>query len=125
MVKNCEKNRAEIIPYVRVDIYKDIYADLGTLGPMQSMFLQGGYNGIVLFRDDENNYHAYDRTCTLWPDHNKAVIADTIFEGVLQCPECKSRYLLINDGQVIDGPANYSLVKYHTVVNYSMLHIYN
>ncbi|MBN2698094.1 MAG: Rieske 2Fe-2S domain-containing protein [Bacteroidales bacterium] len=125
LYNGCETNRGEIIPYVRVDIYKNIYADLGTLGPMQSMLIQGGYNGIVLFRDDMDNFYAYDRTCTLWPEHNAAVVSDTVFEGVFVCPECHSKYLLSNDGQVISGPANYPLVRYRTSVSYDVLHIYN
>ena len=121
----CESNRGEIIPYVKVDIYKDIYADLGTLGPLQSITIPGGYKGIILFRDSENNYLAYDRTCTLWPEHDAAVNPDNNIDGVFQCPECESQYLILNDAQIIKGPAQYPLVPYNTVVTGSILHIFN
>ena len=125
LFSNCERNQGEIIPYVRVDIYKDIYTDLAMLGPLQSIIMTGGVNGIILFRDSENNYQAYDRTCTLWPEHDAAVIPDVNFDGVYQCPECESQYLVLNDGQVINGPARYSLVAYRTVLTGSILHIFN
>ena len=121
----CEKNRGEIIPYVKVDIYMDIYAELGTLGHLQSKLISGGYNGIILYRESDFEFMAYDRTCTLFPDHDAAVIPDENIDGVFVCPECGSQYLVINGAQLIKGPAQYPLVEYRTAVTGSILHIFN
>jgi len=122
----CETNRGEIIPYVRVDIYEHISSPpVVFLGIGESAIVPGGYQGIIIFRDSDVSYQAYDRTCTLWPEHTAPVKRDTTFEGVFQCPECNSQYLLINEGQVIKGPASYPLARYNAVVNQGILHIFN
>lgn len=122
----CENNPGEIIPYVRVDINLHLLSPpVVFLGDGESTMLNGGYNGIILYRERDLSYQAYDRTCTLWPDHSAAVVPDSIFEGVFECPECGSQYLLVNDGQVSHGPAVYPLVQYRTSITGDYLHIYN
>jgi Rieske Fe-S protein len=122
----CETNRGEIIPYVRVDLYEHISSPpVVHLGIGESAIISGGYQGIIIYRDTDISYQAYDRTCTLWPEHTAPVRRDTTFEGVFQCPECQSQYLLINEGQVIGGPASYPLARYNAVVNQGILHIFN
>ena len=121
----CEQNRGEIIPYVRVDINMDIYAELGTLGHLQSKIIPGGYNGIILYRESDFEFMAYDRTCTLFPDHDAAVIPDDNIDGVFVCPECGSQYLVINGAQITNGPAQYPLVEYKTAVTGNILRIFN
>ena len=123
----CETNKGEIIPYVRVDIYQHILSPpIVYLGDGESAQINGGYKGIIIYRESDLNYQAYDRTCTMWPDHSAAVIKDTVFEGVYKCPECESQYLLINEGQALNGPARYPLVRYKTSISGNdILHIYN
>jgi Rieske Fe-S protein len=67
-------------------------------------------------------YRAFDRTCTLWPEHNAAVVDDTL---ALKCPVCGSAYLPSLDGSVISGPAVYPLVEYHATLQNDVLHVYN
>ena len=95
-IHSCETNRGEIIPYVQVDLYLLLYADLADVGIGTTKIIENeGVNGIVLYRESDLVFHAYDRTCTLWPDHNEAVIEDPGFFGVFECPECGSSYLLL------------------------------
>lgn len=122
----CENNPGEIIPYVRVDRNLHLLSPpLVYLGDGMSTLIEGGVNGIIVYRAADLNYQAYDRTCTLWPVHNAAVIPDSTFEGVFECPECGSQYLLLNEGQVSHGPAVYPLVRYNTSITGDYLHIYN
>lgn len=123
---SCESNRGEIIPYVKVDLYLFLYADLADMGIGTTKVIQGeGVNGIVLYRVTDLEFRAFDRTCTLWPEHNAAVVEDPGFFGVFECPECGSTYLLMNGGEPNSGPATYPLVEYRTAIQGDVLHIFN
>lgn len=123
---SCETNRGPLIPYVTVNRYLLLYSDLAGMGIGTTMLIDDeGVNGIVLYREADLIFHAYDRTCTLWPEHNAAVVEDTSFFGVLECPECHSTYLLMNGGEPNSGPARYPLVEYKTSIQGDVLRIYN
>ncbi|MGW8315729.1 MAG: Rieske (2Fe-2S) protein [Bacteroidales bacterium] len=123
---SCESNRGQIIPYVKVDLYLFLYADLADMGIGTTKVIRGeGVNGIVLYRVTDLEFRAFDRTCTLWPEHNAAVVEDPGFFGVFECPECGSTYLLMNGGEPNSGPATYPLVEYRTAIQKDVLHIFN
>ena len=123
---SCESNRGQIIPYVKVDVYLFLYADLGGLGIGNSKVIHGhGVNGIVLYRASDLEFYAYDRTCTLWPEHTEAVVEDSTFFGVFGCPECESTFLLMNGAEPNSGPATYPLVEYNTSIRGDVLHVFN
>ncbi len=122
----CETNNGLEIPYVRVDENLLLYADLKGIGPGQTITVDGGVNGLIVYCEDFNTYHVYDRTCTLWPDHNEAVLMDTTWrEIVYTCPECESQYLMLSNADPISGPAVFGLKKYHSVLDGDILHVYN
>ena len=126
LTTSCETNRGQIIPYVKVDVYLFLYADLAGMGIGSSKVIQGhGVNGIVLYRESDLEFSAYDRTCTLWPEHTEAVVEDTTFFGVFECPDCKSTYLLMNGAEPNSGPAAYPLVEYYTSIRGDVLHVFN
>ena len=122
---SCDNNKGQLIPYVRVDVYLLLYADLADMGIGTSKLIPGGVNGIVLYRESDLEFYAYDRTCTLWPEHDEAVVEDSTFFGVFKCPDCSSTYLLMNGGAPNSGPAQFPLVQYKTSLNRDVLHIYN
>lgn len=124
-LSSCESNKGELIPVVKVDILLLLYADLGDMGIGSSKVIAGGVNGIVLYREADLEFYAYDRTCTMFPEHNEAVIEDETFFGVFECPECESTYLLMNGAEPNSGPARYPLVQYHASIQGDVLHIYN
>jgi len=126
LFRSCESNRGEIIPYVKVDVYLLLYADLADMGTGTTKVINGaGFNGIILYRESDMVFYAFDRTCSLWPEHNKAVVEDANFFGVYKCPECGSTYLLMNGGEPNSGPATYPLVEYRTAIQGDVLHIFN
>lgn len=122
---SCESNKGQLIPVVKVDIYLLLYADLGDMGIGTSKLINGGVNGIVLYRESDLEFYAYDRTCTMFPEHDKAVSENATFFGVYECPECESTFLLMNGAEPNSGPARYPLVQYHTSIQGDVLHIYN
>ncbi|MFO7670443.1 MAG: hypothetical protein R6W31_12345 [Bacteroidales bacterium] len=124
-IPSCQTNKGQLIPAVKVDIYLLLYADLGDVGIGGSKLISGGVNGIVLYRESDLEFFAYDRTCTMFPEHDEAVVEDPTFFGVFECPECKSTFLLMNGAEPNSGPARYPLVQYKASVQGDVLHIYN
>jgi Rieske Fe-S protein len=125
LVPSCESNQGEIIPYVKVDEYLLLYADLADMGIGTTKLINGGWRGIVLYRETDLEFFAYDRTCTQFPEHDRAVVEDSTFFGVFECPDCGSTYLLMNGAEPNSGPARYPLVQYNTSIQGDVLHIYN
>jgi hypothetical protein len=114
------------IPYVRVDLHLNIISELGNPALNSITLVDGGANGLIVYREDFGLFRVYDRTCTQDPEHNEAVIEDEDFEDVLfTCPECKSKYLLLTGADPIEGPATFPLHEYYSVVDGDLLHVYN
>ncbi len=123
---SCESNRGQIIPYVQIHVDLDLYAELGSMGIGTTRILPNeGYRGIVLYREADLFFHAYDLTCTEYPEHDRAVVRDTIFDGVFKCPKCDSRYVIINGAYPDSGPAEFPLVEYRTSIQGNLLLITN
>lgn len=112
----CETRHGPLIPYVRVYMELDIYAELGgAVVPGTFEYPDEGYHGVALYTDGDFNFWAYDLTCTQYPQHDsKLTSSDSIFDGIYNCPVCGSRYLLELEGYPIEGPAQYPLVPYKT-----------
>ncbi len=123
---SCESNRGQIIPYVQVYVDLDLYAELGSMGIGTTRIIPNeGYRGIVLYRDADLGFYAYDMTCTEYPKHDRAVVRDTIFDGVFKCPKCDSRYVIVNGAYPDSGPAEFPLVEYRTSIQGNLLLITN
>ena len=121
---NCDTGGYRI-PYVLVDLHLNIISELGNPAINSSTLIDGGVNGLIVYREDFGLFHVYDRTCTLYPEHNTAVEPDEDFEGVFICPECKSRYLLLTGAEPLEGPATFPLHEYYSRVDRDLLHVYN
>lgn len=123
---SCETNRGQIIPYVKVYVDLDIYAELGSMGIGSTKIIPNeGYRGIVLYREADLLFHAYDLTCTEYPEHDEAVVEDEDFIGVFECPDCGSTYVLVNGAYPNSGPAEFPLVEYRTAIQGNILLITN
>lgn len=88
-----------------------------------------GYNnnGIIVYMANQNEYYAYDRTCTYHVEESIPVDLDinTMFAI---CPVCSSKYQLFWSGIPTDaGPSNFPLKQYKAVFNpnISELNIFN
>jgi len=126
LAPSCESNRGPLIPYVTVNRFLLLYSDLAGMGIGTTMVLHNeGVNCIVLYREADLLFHAYDRTCTQYPEHVAAVVEDSAFFGIFECPVCHSTYLLMNGGEPNSGPARYPLVEYRTSIQGDVLRIYN
>ncbi len=117
----CDEND-EWIPNVRVDITISLI-ELADLGLLQSRVWPGGVNGIIIFRLQDREFNAFERTCPFQPSDNCAVEPDDS-ELFAKCPCCESEFELIN-GDIRKGPSKRPLKRYQTSVSNSWLHIYN
>ncbi len=109
-------------PYVKVDIRLDIHTDLAHLGVGSSDTINGGLNGIIIYREPDNVFKAYDRTCPYEPSHNCIVkLEDNLFAV---CPCCNSRFV-VTCGSPDRSPASRPLKKYRTYVSGGVLYITN
>jgi len=126
LATTCETNNRELIPYMDININLTINGSLADLGPEGTKLIDGGVNGIILYRDSYDNYYAFDRTCTMWPSHDEAVEEDADLDGVFTCPDCGSSFMIL-DGTVyiVSGPASQPLVQYATYIEGTILHVYN
>lgn len=120
------KPRQQAIPYVNVDLYINIdnpsYYKLTSLGG--SEYIAGGSMGILVYRNIDNSFNAYDRHCTY--NSEAACGAASIDSTGLQIAcDCDGSIYQLVDGSVVQGPATLPLHQYRTDFNGSVLHIYN
>ena len=125
-INSCSDNR-DLIPYVPVNrfVYLNdpLYINLNTIG--SSVYINGeGYNGIILYRESQTQFRAYERTCTYEPQSSCAVEIDS--SGIIAvCPCCDSEFYLVIEGQVKKGPAEISLLQYSTTFDGEKIYIFN
>ncbi len=108
----CRK-KEDLVPnvYVNFTIFLSDpeFATLQTIG--NYVFVTGGVSGIVIYRNSQTEFTAYDRCCTYKPSERCAVLPDTSNSLFLRCPCCNSKFSLI-DGSVQSGPAERALTSY-------------
>jgi nitrite reductase/ring-hydroxylating ferredoxin subunit len=91
--------------------------------PGNSVNLTGGINGIILYRLNNDEFLAWERTCPYVPTDNCKISIDesNVF---CECPCCESKYNIM-DGMAYDGPSRYSLKSYQTYFDGLNIRIYN
>ena len=127
LLNNCTKNQ-NIVPYVYVDQYINIslpsYSSLNSIGGW--VYISGGSQGIIVYRQSYDQFSAYDRHCTFNAENpcGKASVDPT--NSFVEC-SCDSSQYQLYDGLVIQGPATYSLKNYQTSFDVitNQIHIFN
>ncbi|MFP4058877.1 MAG: Rieske (2Fe-2S) protein [Bacteroidales bacterium] len=96
---------------------------VGTLG--HYIVENEGLNGIILFRNAEDIWQAFEKTCTYNPDDHlcEVDIEDGSFFSV--CPCCDSEFNLVNDGIPQVGPAELPMKQYQVREDNSRVYISN
>lgn len=136
LFQSCTKETSDVVPetYINIVLYSDITTQIGisqsriitnTMVPVNSL----GYdnNGIIIYRNSQNEYFAYDRTCTY---HIEESIAVNLWTNPMfaVCPKCNTKYQLFWSGIPADeGPSVYPLKQYKASYNPNTfeLHITN
>lgn len=118
-----KQKKYDEIPYVYVNIEMTVI-DLKTLNERGWDTIQGGYKGIILYKESESSYLAYERACPYDPLDSCSLV-EVEPSGVTAIDSCcESRYLL-QDGTVFSGPSLISLKQYHTYYDGNHLNIRN
>ncbi|MDR2011233.1 MAG: hypothetical protein LBQ22_12210 [Bacteroidales bacterium] len=125
ILPSCEDS-GERIPYVPVNII--IYPDLPEYNtiktPMNHIYLNGGYAGIIVYCEYADSYKAYERNCPHNPSHPDAILDVDSTNLFMVCRECKSKFSILY-GNKVDGPAKNPVVEYKTTLFNSALYITN
>jgi hypothetical protein len=99
----------EYIQNVYVDIEIDLslpeFSTLNTVG--NSMFLEGGNKGIIIYSFSNYEYKIYDRNCSYEPSLSCSYI-DSINSTIAFCGCCSSAFLLDQNGSAANSPCNFT-----------------
>ena len=109
---------------VQINIYPNdpLYFKVQSVGGWQ--YIDGGINGIVLYRKSEEEFVAIERTSSQLPDDPKARVWVQSDNFTLKDTVSGSTWRII-DGGVTKGPAKWPLRIYGTVYNGNSLAIRN
>lgn len=133
----CEDEKRDIIPntYVNFTIRLDNpqFISLSSIG--NAVVITSSYdginsagynnNGIIIYRASQDEFYAFDRTCTY--DVEKSIAVEIDDSGIIaECPECGSRYILPNIGfPTEESPSKYQLQQYKTHFDGLIVHVFN
>lgn len=87
-------------------------------------YLEGGINGIVLYRKSDQEFVALERTSTFHPDRGDAKVFVMKDNFILRDSISDSRWRIF-DGAVTQGPAEWSLRAYGCSYDGNLLRITN
>ncbi|MGB0390710.1 MAG: ubiquinol-cytochrome c reductase iron-sulfur subunit [Salibacteraceae bacterium] len=123
---HCSKNNPNtVIPNVFVDVQININEpsafDLGPIGGY--LYLNGGSNGLIVYRADLNEFKCYDRHSPHNVDDWCQVSVDST-GFVLQDP-CSGSEFSIFDGSILKGPSTIPLKQYPTTFDGTYILISN
>ena len=105
-----------------IDLSLPIYSEIVT--PGNSIFVEGGVEGIIIYHGVGNDYKVYDRNCSYEPSLACSVI-DSINSGFAYCRCCPSIFDLNNSGGAIRTPALLPLKSYNWSLDNNILKISN
>ena len=119
-------NKHQVVPNVYVNFYLSIYdPEFNHLAaPGNSIYVTGGVNGILIYRVSQDEFKAFDRTCTFSVTDNCQITTDETGIFAVDSICCDSKFLLL-DGSVTNGPATYPLKEYQTTFDGTYLHVFN
>ncbi len=123
---SCKKDEKEYIPNVYVNFQIDpnstMYLGLNQVGGWS--YLTGGVSGIVVYRESQEVFKAYDRACPYDYDVEGSLVEMDPSGLTLIDSLCGSRYI-ITDGSVLSGPTSRGLKAYRTSYDGRLLFVYN
>jgi nitrite reductase/ring-hydroxylating ferredoxin subunit len=122
---SCGKG-GEAIPNVAVNFQTSISDPrLSALNvPGGSVFIGGyGVAGIILYRESDDTYAAYDRCSTYNPQNHCAVTLDA--GGFTTTDPCSGSKFSLIDGSPVKGPATRALKTYYIDVSNQEIYVSN
>ena len=125
LIASCN-SKDDYIKEVYVNILLDLslpeYSDLQISG--NSIFIEGGVEGIIIYHGVGDDYKVYDRNCSYEPSLACSYI-DSVSSGIAYCGCCASAFLLAQDGVAANSPALLPLKKYYWTLIGNQMRISN
>ena len=119
-------NQEDFIQNIYVNEFIDLslpqYSEINITG--NAIFIEGGVEGIIVYRDVGETFKIYDRNCSYEPSSVCAKI-DSISSGIAFCGCCSSAFLINSSGEAINAPAILPLKEYQWSFSNNILQIYN
>lgn len=103
----------EISFSINVNIFEPAFFDLTV--PSGWVYYNGNTVDLVIFRNDMNSFSVYDARSTHNPDSPCNVKVNT--DNVTISDTCSGSKWLLSDGSLVNGPAQYNLLKYNADFN--------
>jgi nitrite reductase/ring-hydroxylating ferredoxin subunit len=123
---SCKKN-GDQIANVRVDFYiyltEPSYATLNGVG--NSVYVNAGVKGIIIYHKTIDEFAAYDQSCPYDPNVDAALVKVDSTNIFATDKNCGSKFNLL-DGSVLNGPSTRPLLQY--AADYdgsSTVHVHN
>ena len=109
--------------YIVIPVTMPQYTNLSVVWGYE--YLTGGLGGIIVVRGLDNNFIAYDRSCTFELNAKCIISGESTNNPLLNCEKCCNSQFSVYDGSVTGGPANQALKRYNTYFDGEMLYITN
>jgi nitrite reductase/ring-hydroxylating ferredoxin subunit len=122
---SCGK-RGDAVPSVAVNFQASITDPrLSALNARGGYVVLGGYGvaGLILFREPDGTYAAYDRCSSYQPEKHCAVTVDE--SGFTATDPCSGSKFSLTDGGPVKAPATKSLRSYYVTVNSFEIYVSN
>ena len=121
---NCNKENTPI-----ADVYVNFRiqaSEIGGIGSAVYTSTNYGIRGIIIYHKYNNEYVAYERTCSYRPSDDCAIVEiDDLVNPTFLIDSCCSSRFLLEDGTPFDGPALLPLKQYNTYFDGTYIHISN
>jgi hypothetical protein len=124
LTPGCRNDKQPSIPYVYVNL--QLYPNSMDFIPVGGYkYVNGGYRGIIVYRQLQDEFSVYERCCPYDPEQTRARVYVDASGSTCTDSVCKSQFILY-DGSPFKGLSPYSLMKYQCSYDgYDMLQIYN
>ncbi len=126
LFSSCKKDDKEYVPNVYVNFQIEpnstMYLGLNMVGGW--IYVTGGVSGIILYRESQEVFKAYDRACPYDYDVTGSIVEMEPSGLTMIDSLCGSRYI-ITDGSVLSGPTKSGLKAYRTSYDGRLLYVYN
>lgn len=121
-----DKQNKTRIPYVFVDFtINPMFNNLNNVGDVE--VFTGGYRGVIIYRQSQEEFIAFERTCTYDPEKTCSKLYIDPGSNILATDTCCGSTFLLLDGIPTKGPATIPLLQYRTSFDAanSLLRVFN
>jgi hypothetical protein len=125
LLGGCREEQQVILPDVFVNIRLNLTSQEAL--PLRQdggfIYQEGGVRGIIIYRQDQYTYRAFERNCTFQPQDSCAQVQVDASRLFMIDPCCSSQFGW--NGQIMGGPAPAPLKRYQAALDGNILTIYN